>query len=94
MRFIWNEEKNRKIKEERGKSFQDIVIAISNGKIISIEDNPKVEYDGQKILVICMDGYIWEVPCKVEKDIITLITAYPCRKRNKEYIKKYGKSCS
>lgn len=48
MRFIWNEEKNRKIKEERGKSFQDIVIAISNGKIISIEDNPKVGYDGQK----------------------------------------------
>lgn len=93
MKYVWKEEKNRKLKEERGISFEDIVFAISSGRLIGIEDNLKVEYEGQRILVVCIDGYLWEVPCRIEEDKVILITAYPCRKRQKEYIKNYGKSC-
>ena len=50
MTFDWNEEKNTQLKEERGISFEEIIIAINDNKIIEILQNPKNEkYPHQKM---------------------------------------------
>jgi uncharacterized DUF497 family protein len=50
MTFDWDEEKNNKLKKERGISFEEIIIAINEDKIIKVIKNPKNEiYPNQKM---------------------------------------------
>lgn len=37
MTFDWNEENNKQLKEERGISFEEIVIAINENRIINAD---------------------------------------------------------
>jgi uncharacterized DUF497 family protein len=40
MKILWDEEKNYKLKSERGVGFEDAALCILNGKIIDIMKNP------------------------------------------------------
>ena len=40
----WDEAKNRKLLQERGISFESIVIAIEAGKLLDIITHPSVQY--------------------------------------------------
>ena len=55
MYFEWNEEKNILLKEARNISFEDIVIAIKNDKILDFIESPT--HENQSCFVIDLNGY-------------------------------------
>lgn len=84
MYFEWNEEKNILLKEARNISFEDIVIAIKNDKILDFIESPT--HENQSCFVIDLNGYVYIIPF-VQKDenTIFLKTIYPSRKHTKFY---------
>jgi uncharacterized DUF497 family protein len=79
--IIWDDEKNNALKEERGLSFEAIVIAIERGNLLATRQHPKRVH--QKIFEVELDGYVIVVPYIENKDSIFLKTAFHSRKANK-----------
>ena len=91
MVFNWDEQKNRRLKEERGSSFEEIVIAIHEGSVIDVLEHPNTErYPNQRIYLVKHQDYVWAVPFvrDVAKGEIFLKTAYPSRRYTKDYLKR------
>lgn len=87
MIFNWSQEKNETLKQQRNISFEEIVNAIKNGKMLDIIENPSSNFEKQKCFVIDMYSYAWLVPyVETEKEIF-LKTAFPSRKYQKIYFK-------
>ena len=87
MSFYWNEEKNVLLKQERGVSFERIVVAIEEGHLLDILEHPnKEKYRNQIILVVEIEDYAFCIPCVAEaNDNFFLKTLYPSRKYTKQY---------
>lgn len=88
MIFDWNEEKNEKLKLERGISFEEILNAIWDDKIIDILPSANIEkYPNQQQFVINFNGYPTVVPfVKDEAEwTIFLKTIIQSRKLKKKY---------
>jgi hypothetical protein len=85
--FDWSAEKNEQLKMERGVSFEDIVVAINEGKILDIlmHKNQK-KYPGQRLFVIQIDHYAYTVPFIEDDEKIFLKTIFASRKATKHYI--------
>lgn len=91
MVFNWDEQKNRRLNEERGISFEEIVIAIHEGSLIDVLEHPNRErYPNQRIYLVEHQDYVWAVPFvrDVAKGEIFLKTACPSRRYTKEYLKR------
>lgn len=74
---------------ERGVTFEDMMMALMEGKLLTIIDNPnKEQYAHQKIFVVEFNEYAYLVPFVEDKDKIFLKTIYPSRKYTREYIEK------
>ena len=87
--FAWNDEKNNKLKLQRGVSFELIVLQIEAGKILDIlEHSEQTKYSGQRILVVDVDDYAFLVPFIETEEEIFLKTIIPSRKATKKYIKR------
>ncbi len=85
--FVWNEDKNRQLKIERGISFEMIVSQIEAGKILDVVHNPnQTKYREQKMFVIELGNYAFLVPFGEDEDEIFLITVIPSRKATKKYL--------
>ena len=85
--FAWDNEKNEKLKEERGISFEEIVLHIERGDILDILEHPNPErYGGQRILVMNGEGYAYLVPVLETEDEVILKTITPSRKATKRYL--------
>lgn len=82
--FDWNDEKNRKLKDERGMGFEDIILAIDEGKLLVTLKHPKRL--NQKIYVVNVDNYAYLVPFVEDDKKRFLKTIYPSRKMTKKYI--------
>lgn len=91
--FNWNNEKNLKLNQERGISFENIVFAIENGGLIDVIPHSNSErYPNQSIYVVNIEDYIYLVPfVKESKDIRFLKTIIPSRKATKQYIRSEDK---
>ncbi|QIX55652.1 toxin [Piscirickettsia salmonis] len=68
MHIEWSEEKNKKLKAERGFSFEDVVAAISLGKLLDNRAHPNPEYQHQNIAVVNIEGYAVMVPYVTKED--------------------------
>jgi hypothetical protein len=54
--FEWDDDKNEKLKNERGLSFEEVVFYIANGYVLDIVPHPgKNKYPGQKMFIVNMD---------------------------------------
>jgi uncharacterized DUF497 family protein len=85
--ILWDEEKNEKLKMERGISFEEIAMMILDKKYIAVVKHPK--RPSQMIFLIPIHGYIHAVPFVFDADNnIVLKTVFPSRKFNKQYGKK------
>ena len=84
----WNEEKNRRLKEERGICFEEVVLKIEKGEVLDLLEHPNQErYPGQRIFVVEIDGYAYLVPfVETEKEVF-LKTVIPSRKATRKYLK-------
>jgi uncharacterized DUF497 family protein len=85
--FAWDSEKNQKLVEERGISFEDAVFFINNGGLIDdVAHTNTKKYPNQRMFFINIDEYIYLVPYVEDKDEIFLKTIIPSRKATKLYI--------
>lgn len=91
--FEWNNEKNQKLKAERGICFEEIILAIEKGDVLDILEHPnQKKYKNQKIFVIEARNYVWLVPFVESETEIFLKTIIPSRKATKKYLRGVGKN--
>ena len=81
----WDEEKNQFLQAERGLSFEAVIIALEQGKLIDIVPNPSHRYTHQNVLVVEIDDYVVLVPFVEDAEKILLKTAFKSRKLMKSY---------
>jgi len=86
--FDWDEAKNEKLKFEREICFEDIVIAISEGRLHDVvaHPNPK-KYPSQRIYIVEIQEYIYAVPFAEDEVKIFLKTIFASRVLTKRYLK-------
>ncbi|MDP4011449.1 MAG: toxin [Candidatus Roizmanbacteria bacterium] len=87
--FDWNEEKNKKLKRERGISFEHVVIAIKNDQALDITRSKNTKYEKQRSYIIEINDYIYVVPFvfDTKRKLRFLKTIYPSRKLTKKYLR-------
>jgi uncharacterized DUF497 family protein len=87
--FQWDNEKNEWLKENRGVSFEQVVILMERGDIFEIIEHPNQnKYPGQKIATVRIDDYAYLVPYVQESDEIFLKTIIPSRKATNKYVRE------
>lgn len=85
--FEWNEEKNDHLKTEREVSFEDVVTAIEENRLLATINNPnQKKYPNQKIFVVNIDNYAYLVPYAEDKEKFFLKTIIPNRQATKKYL--------
>ena len=88
-RFDWDEEKNQKLMQERGISFEAIVAYIEGGNILAVSEG-KGKFSHQKQFIIVANNYVYVVPFVEEDDYIFLKTIIPSRKLTKQFLSETG----
>ncbi len=84
--YRWNEEKNEQLKQSRGDSFEDVVLAIESGGLLDVLAHPNPRrYPNQKVLLVAVMEYVYLVPHVEESDHIFLKTVIPSRKATRDY---------
>ena len=85
--YRWDVAKNNKLIQERGVSFEEVLLAIERGHLLDIIENPNQEkYSGQKVFVIERNRYFCALPLIYREGDIFLRTLIPTRKLTKRYL--------
>jgi len=82
--FDWNQEKNEWLMRERGISLEFIMECVENGQVVGNIPNHS-PYEHQRVLLILIEGYVYEVPYVEIDDTIFFKTAYPSHEETKRY---------
>ena len=78
--YHWSKEKNQTLQATRGISFEEIVAALDEGRLLKHINHPTKP--NQKIFIIEIKGYPWDVPYVLQNDGSKFLkTAFPNRKR-------------
>lgn len=89
--FRWSAEKNERLKSERDISFEEVVLAIEEGRLMDIVVHPNQRrYPGQVILVVAYRDYVFLVPSVEESTHYFLKTIIPSRKATRDYLGREG----
>jgi len=85
--FRWNHDKNEILKEERGVSFEEIVLSVEEDGLLDILRHPNPDkYPGQRLLVVKLRDYVYLVPFVEDTDYFFLKTIIPSRKATRDYL--------
>ena len=85
--FDWDNEKNAKLRTERGIGFEDIVFHIERGDLLDILEHPNPSRDaGQRIFVVRREDYVYLVPFVEDEHSVFLKTIISSRKATKQYL--------
>jgi len=85
--YDWNDEKNEWLRRERGILFEDIVFHLSRGGLLDTVEHPnQLQYPGQRIFIVNVEGYACLVPFVEDDEVIFLKTIIPSRKMTKIYL--------
>jgi len=83
----WNLDKNQQFADERGISFEDVVVYIQQGEMLDIVEHPNQEkYPNQRMFVLDIDDYVYLVPYVENRKEVFLKTIIPSRKATKMYL--------
>jgi hypothetical protein len=86
MRYEWNEEKNKLLKDSRGVGFEEVLLAIDEGRLLDVIPHHNLEkYPNQKLFIVRIRGYIYYVPFVEDEEKIFLKNIVPSRKYQKKY---------
>lgn len=86
--FDWDIKKNEKLRETRNISFEQIVFAIANDKLLNTLEHPNSEkYPNQKLFVVEISDYAYVVPFIEDEEKYFPKTIYPSREATKRYLK-------
>lgn len=85
--FDWSTEKNQRLIEQRGLSFERVVSAIEQGGLVDVLEHPNQDrYPGQMIYVVEIDEYLHLVPFVMQADGTRFLkTIIPSRKSMRDY---------
>lgn len=85
--FGWYDDKNAALLAQRSVCFEDVVLAIEQGRLLDVLEHPNQEkYGDQNIFLVHIQEYVWLVPFRETSDTIFLITIIPSRKATKKYL--------
>lgn len=77
------------LRAEREISFEEVVIAISEGKLLDIVEHPsKKRYPNQQIFIVEINHYAYLVPFVEDDQKIFLKTIIPSRRATRDHIIK------
>ena len=83
----WNPDKNRKLIEERGISFEDVVFSLQSGCLLAdVAHSNKEKFPHQRVFIVAVDDYAYLVPYVENDEEIFLKTVIPSRKATKQYL--------
>ncbi|OGF52778.1 MAG: toxin [Candidatus Fraserbacteria bacterium RBG_16_55_9] len=91
MTFDWSEKKNSQLKKQRLISFEEIVLCIQEGRIVTVLEHPnRGKYPNQQLYLIDYRKQIYVVPFVINKEeqVIFLKTIYPSRHYAKKYLER------
>lgn len=84
--YRWDSAKNDQLIQERGVSFEEVLLAIEQGFLLDVLENPnKKRYGHQKIFVVEIRQYVYLVPFVVRGSELFLKTIIPSRKLTRKY---------
>ena len=79
--ITWDESKNERLKQRRGVSFEDVLVALAERGTLWIKAHPRPEkYPNQRLLGVLVAGYVFVVPFEETDEKIIFKTIYPSRK--------------
>jgi len=84
---------NEILRSQRDISFEDVILALENGKLLDDIEHPnKEKYPNQNIFIILIEikNYVYLVPYVEDDTSIFLKTIIPSRQMNKKYNKNKG----
>lgn len=85
--FRWNSGKNKRLKRQRGVSFEEVVLSIVEGGLLDILEHPNpAKYPDQKMFVVRIADYAFLVPFVETADEVFLKTIIPSRKATRTYL--------
>ena len=83
----WSPEKNLKLKAERNISFEDVLSAFAQDKVLDDIDHPNQEkYTHQSVFIVEINNYAYVVPYIENDGEVFLKTIIPSRKMTKKYL--------
>lgn len=88
--YEWNDAKNDLLKQERHVSFEAVVTAVHDGRVLADREHPdKKRYPHQRVLIVDIDNYAYVVPyVKKDDQTIFLKTIIPSRVETKKYLRR------
>ena len=85
--YAWDPDKNEQLRKERGVSFEDVVFHIEADDAVDIFDHPnQSKYPGQRVILVCIEDYVYLVPYVETGEEMFLKTIIPSRKATKQYL--------
>jgi hypothetical protein len=86
MRYEWSEGKNKLLKDSRDVGFEEVLLAIDEGRLLDVIPHHNLEkYPNQKLFIVRIRGYICYVPFVEDEERIFLKNIVPSRKYQKKY---------
>jgi hypothetical protein len=86
-RFGWSDDKNEQLKQERNISFEQVVQAFAEGRVLANLPHPNpTRYPNQRMLLVNIGGYGYAVPCVSTDEGFFLKTVYPSRQATRRYL--------
>ncbi len=87
--FDWDENKNKLLKKTRDISFEEIILSISDEKLLDVVEHPnKEKYSDQKIFIVDIRDYAYIVFFVEDEERYFLKTIYPSREATRKYLNK------
>jgi hypothetical protein len=85
--FDWSDEKDAKLRDERGVGFQDAVFHIEQGDVQAIAAHPNQDkYPDQMIMYVRIGDYVYLVPYVEAGEKTFLKTIIPSRKATRRFL--------
>lgn len=85
--FRWDAAKNEKLLQERGVSFEEVALAIDQGRLLDVVGNPnRRKYGDQRMFVVEIRRYAYAVPFVDRGGEVFLKTIFPSRKLTRRYL--------
>lgn len=88
MHIRWDDEKNARLKAERGFGFEDVVEALEAELLLGEEPNPTAGREDQRVFYVRLDDYVVVVPYVRDEVGIFLKTAFASRKATRRFLRK------
>jgi len=85
MLIEWDEKKNELLKREQGLSFEMVLEAIEDGRVLDDYSHKDTAYSHQRILIVRLDNYPVMVPYVQDGEKIFLKTMFHNRKLKEVY---------